>query len=231
MTFGAKLHALRTDAGLSQEALAARLGVSRQAVSKWELDKTVPDAAAIVTISDIFRVSTDYLLKDGATTAPSSPEVPAASEGSSFSGGTTHPPTLGVSDRACLLLSVGVRLFTALLLLYMLYDWFGFRNLGNWPMFLVLLTAPILLAASRRLLTASSPLRRFRRSVASCMTLWGLAIAMLCGFMEVVDDLLILGVEGPAGIPIFLGLLALLLVPLWCAGWVLAKYLTRKFDP
>ena len=43
MTLGEKIQALRTDIGLSQEDLAERLGVSRQAVSKWELDKTVPD--------------------------------------------------------------------------------------------------------------------------------------------------------------------------------------------
>ena len=49
---------------MSQEDLAERLVVSRQAVSKWELDKTVPDVKYIVALSELFLVSTDYLLKD-----------------------------------------------------------------------------------------------------------------------------------------------------------------------
>ena len=62
MTLGEKLQALRTEAGLSQEELAERLDVSRQAVSKWELDKTTPDVRYIVALSGLFQVSTDYLL-------------------------------------------------------------------------------------------------------------------------------------------------------------------------
>ena len=62
MTLGAKIQALRADAGMSQEDLAERLVVSRQAVSKWELDKTVPDVKYIVALSELFLVSTDYLL-------------------------------------------------------------------------------------------------------------------------------------------------------------------------
>ena len=48
MTLGAKIQALRADAGMSQEDLAERLVVSRQAVSKWDLDKTVPDVKNIL---------------------------------------------------------------------------------------------------------------------------------------------------------------------------------------
>ena len=64
MTFGEKLQTLRTDADLSQEDLAARLGVSRQAISKWELNKTMPDVKYIVALSDLFQVTTDSLLKE-----------------------------------------------------------------------------------------------------------------------------------------------------------------------
>ena len=64
MTLGEKLQNLRTDAGMSQEDLADRLGVSRQAISKWELGKTVPDVKYIVELSNLYRISTDYLLKD-----------------------------------------------------------------------------------------------------------------------------------------------------------------------
>ena len=62
MTFGEKLQQLRTRAGLSQDALAEALDVSRQAVSKWERDEAMPEAEKLVRISRRFRVSTDYLL-------------------------------------------------------------------------------------------------------------------------------------------------------------------------
>ena len=64
MTFGEKLQALRKKQGLSQEQLAEMLEVSRQAVSKWELNASMPDVDKIVAISRCFSVSTDYLLKD-----------------------------------------------------------------------------------------------------------------------------------------------------------------------
>lgn len=50
--------------GWSQEDLADRLGVSRQAVSKWESAQSVPDLQRILEMSKLFGVSTDYLLKD-----------------------------------------------------------------------------------------------------------------------------------------------------------------------
>jgi len=64
MTFGRKLQWQRKKNRLSQEALAAELEVSRQAVSKWEQDGALPDAANIVRIARLFRVGTDYLLLD-----------------------------------------------------------------------------------------------------------------------------------------------------------------------
>lgn len=64
MDFADKLLKLRTQYGYSQEALAEKLNVSRQAVSKWELGTTLPETDKVITISDFFNVSTDYLLKD-----------------------------------------------------------------------------------------------------------------------------------------------------------------------
>lgn len=64
MTFGEKLQKLRRGSGLSQEQLAEKLDVTRQAVSKWELGDSLPDAGRILTLSRLFDVSTDYLLKD-----------------------------------------------------------------------------------------------------------------------------------------------------------------------
>lgn len=62
MTFGEKLQYLRRTKGLSQEQLAAQVNVSRQAVSKWELDAAMPDTDNILQISKLFKVTTDYLL-------------------------------------------------------------------------------------------------------------------------------------------------------------------------
>lgn len=64
MDFADKLLKLRTQYGYSQEALAEKLNVSRQAVSKWELGTTLPETDKVIAISDFFNVSTDYLLKD-----------------------------------------------------------------------------------------------------------------------------------------------------------------------
>lgn len=64
MKFGEKLQKLRKQSGLSQEQLAAQLTVSRQAVSKWELDDTMPDTENVIQLSRIFGVSCDYLLRD-----------------------------------------------------------------------------------------------------------------------------------------------------------------------
>ena len=61
MTFGEKLQKLRARAGMSQDALAERLGVSRQAVSRWERDETMPEVDKVVQLADLFGVTTDYL--------------------------------------------------------------------------------------------------------------------------------------------------------------------------
>lgn len=62
MNIGEKIQQLRKAKNLSQEQLAVQLEVSRQAVSKWELNESTPDTDKIILISKIFSVSTDYLL-------------------------------------------------------------------------------------------------------------------------------------------------------------------------
>lgn len=64
MIFADKLIQLRKKSGWSQEELAGQMNVSRQAVSKWEGAQTIPDLEKIVRLSELFGVSTDYLLKD-----------------------------------------------------------------------------------------------------------------------------------------------------------------------
>lgn len=62
MTFAQKLKELRTRAGMSQEKLSEKVGVSRQAITKWETDKGAPDMDNLMAISDLFGVSVDELL-------------------------------------------------------------------------------------------------------------------------------------------------------------------------
>lgn len=58
-----RIQLLRKAQGLSQEELADRLGVSRQAVSKWEMGQSLPELDKMLLLSEYFHVSTDYLLK------------------------------------------------------------------------------------------------------------------------------------------------------------------------
>ena len=64
MNLNQKITQLRNDNNWSQEELAEKLNVSRQSVSKWESGQSKPDLDKIVVLSNIFDVSTDYLLKD-----------------------------------------------------------------------------------------------------------------------------------------------------------------------
>lgn len=64
MTFGEKLRQLRKREGMSQEELAGRLNVSRQAISRWENEGILPDAGNLIQLNRLFGVSVDYLLHD-----------------------------------------------------------------------------------------------------------------------------------------------------------------------
>lgn len=79
MTFGEKIQALRKSGGMSQEQLAARLGVSRQAISKWELGESSPEVENILQLGKLFDVTTDYLLKEEERQPHPQPAAPAKS--------------------------------------------------------------------------------------------------------------------------------------------------------
>ena len=94
MNISEKIISLRKEKGLSQEAFAEALGVSRQSVSKWESGAALPDTDKIIAMSELFGVSTDYLLKNDssddtsgdsyeyAPTAPvRQPEAPKSKKG------------------------------------------------------------------------------------------------------------------------------------------------------
>ena len=76
MILADKIIDLRKKAGWSQEELAEKLGVSRQSVSKWEGAQSIPDMNKILQLSELFGVSTDYLLKD----SMEAPEIVSAQD-------------------------------------------------------------------------------------------------------------------------------------------------------
>ena len=63
MNMADRIQLLRKSKGISQEELADKVGVSRQAVSKWESEQSTPDIEKVILLSDFFDVTTDYLLK------------------------------------------------------------------------------------------------------------------------------------------------------------------------
>lgn len=63
MSIADRIQSLRKEKGISQEELAEQVGVSRQAVSKWESEQSSPEVDKIILLSDYFGVTTDYLLK------------------------------------------------------------------------------------------------------------------------------------------------------------------------
>ena len=70
MTTGEKIAALRKEQGMSQEALGEKLGLSRQAVSKWELDQAAPTRDNLMELSELFGVPVDTLLRPDTALAP-----------------------------------------------------------------------------------------------------------------------------------------------------------------
>lgn len=64
MTLGEKIMRLRTAAGISQEQLAEKISVSRQSVSKWEMDQALPQIDKVLQLCELFSVSADELLQD-----------------------------------------------------------------------------------------------------------------------------------------------------------------------
>ena len=63
MKLAERIQYLRKNKGVSQEELADQIGVSRQAVSKWESEQSLPDLDRIIAMSEYFHVTTDYILR------------------------------------------------------------------------------------------------------------------------------------------------------------------------
>ena len=68
--FGKTITSLRTQKGITQAELGERLGVTFQAVSKWERGETCPDISILTDLADILDTTTDYLLRSGKSVLP-----------------------------------------------------------------------------------------------------------------------------------------------------------------
>ena len=62
MGLGSRIQKLRIDNGLTQEQLAEMLSISRQSVSKWEMDQSLPEIDKVIMMSKLFSVGTDEIL-------------------------------------------------------------------------------------------------------------------------------------------------------------------------
>lgn len=78
MSLAKKMIELRKQNGLSQQDLADRLGVSRQAISRWETEAVQPLADSVKSLAQVFQVSTDYLLNDDLDTPTPPPTAQPA---------------------------------------------------------------------------------------------------------------------------------------------------------
>lgn len=78
MSFAKKMIELRKQQNLSQQDLADRLGVSRQAISRWETGAVQPLADSVKSLAQVFQVSTDYLLNDDLDTPTPPPTAQPA---------------------------------------------------------------------------------------------------------------------------------------------------------
>lgn len=97
MLLSEKIMSLRKRNGWSQEELAQQLGVSRQSVSKWESMASMPDIQKIMAMSELFGVSTDYLLKDELEELPAT-AIAADYAASSVQCGSSDPAAASAAD-------------------------------------------------------------------------------------------------------------------------------------
>ena len=90
MALGETLTMLRKSKGLSQEQLAGELGLTRQTISKWELNQSTPDLAYLVRLNDYFGVSTDSLIKGENPHTPSDHSEAEARASKQLSGNNVY---------------------------------------------------------------------------------------------------------------------------------------------
>lgn len=95
-----KIYTLRRKSGLSQEQLAEKIGVSRQAVSKWEGGLSTPELDKLKALSECFRISLDELTREDAPDEPAGQEAPDPGKGAESRTGIV----LCLAGAVCLIL-------------------------------------------------------------------------------------------------------------------------------
>ena len=117
MKFNEKLVQLRKAAGYSQEDLAEKLEVSRQAVSRWEAGSTLPDAVNLLKLSDLFCVNVDALLREETPLAAEEQREVSAAPTQEFAAGTAPSPSAADRRKRDRYIAAAVCCFAGALLL------------------------------------------------------------------------------------------------------------------
>lgn len=160
--FPENLSILRRRAGYTQEALAEALGVSRQAVSKWESGQTLPEAATLLTLADLLSCTLDQLMRETLAGDDSPPAEPFADEGQNlYAAFAAHV------DRFALMIALGVVLvLTGVGLTTVGATLLGESALAALPLFICLAAATFLFVA------AGMARSDFQRSCPQIPPLW-----------------------------------------------------------
>ena len=93
MTIGQKLTALRKARGMTQEELSEAIGVTRQTISKWELDTSTPDLDYLCKLCDLFEVTADYLIRPEREEVETSETAKATETGEASPLPSAPPPS------------------------------------------------------------------------------------------------------------------------------------------
>ena len=101
-----RIYRFRRKSGLSQEQLAERIGVSRQAISKWESGTSTPEFEKLLALSECFHITLDELVREEAG-SPGEDETPRKGEGSGAPKGMGLKAGIGLclAGAICLILS------------------------------------------------------------------------------------------------------------------------------
>lgn len=129
MKLNEKIFFFRKRAGLSQEALAEQVGVSRQAVSKWELGEATPEVDKLLALARAFGVTTDELLSDAPI--PEEPEAADAAPDSDGEPAPSAPREAARFDEAVGFLGRLIRKFGWLAGVYVALGGFGITLIGG----------------------------------------------------------------------------------------------------
>lgn len=121
MTMGERITALRKGRGMTQEQLAERLSVTRQSVSKWELDQAIPEIGFSVSLCELFGVSLDYLIRgieaEPVAEALTEKESTPVSDKTESSHESLLPASLPLTAKGYVILFGGILLLAQLLCL------------------------------------------------------------------------------------------------------------------